>query len=340
MPALLPPHHPCQRSQPLIPPPTFFQDKTRPEENNNYSCSNYSSDDEGDIIMRESAAVADALLRKLAPVQPPAYQTEVPPVRKPQNPATTGPLLSRRLPPLPAIQIPPPPQLSTTRSRMHFNSLLIPQLQNSSKNLGKRRVNIRMGSAKPHNYSRPTPREQSGKGEQEKAQQPPGFPVYPSQRLAPIQQQQQQQQTEKYYYGYGGGYQHQNEQQQQQQATVSPFVGQGQGQADPRDNRHYYNLNTGGSTGGLVQQQQQPAIQVQRVAPSPPTNRGVVGKRRPGPPLVGPVPPERMRRNRGKGKAGQGQGCGHGGDHHGGWEEARVYGSGNLPEPGKELGAF
>lgn len=91
---------------------------------------------QNDIILRESAYIADKLLKRLTPAQPPSYQTEVVPVRQAARPdAPTAQILTPKSPQM--IQKPPAPQLS---SRMHFNSLPIPQLQDSGRYLGKRKA--------------------------------------------------------------------------------------------------------------------------------------------------------------------------------------------------------
>lgn len=116
-------------------------------------------DIQNDITLRESAYIADQLLKKLTPAQPVLDFREVPPKTSPmiQKPPPAKPVLHHsEVPPIrenrpeaptaqipspktsPMIQKPAPPQLSSTRARMHFNSLLIPQLKDTSR-LGKRK---------------------------------------------------------------------------------------------------------------------------------------------------------------------------------------------------------
>ena len=92
--------------------------------------SNMSQHDiQNDIILRESAFIADQLLKKLTPAKPVHHHTEVPPVRQNLPEAPTAQILSPKTSPM--IQKPPPPQLSSTRARTHFNSLLVPLLKDS-----------------------------------------------------------------------------------------------------------------------------------------------------------------------------------------------------------------
>ncbi|KAM7188099.1 hypothetical protein V8F33_010862 [Rhypophila sp. PSN 637] len=93
--------------------------------------STMSADDiHNDMILRESASIADQLLKKLAPAQPVFHHTELMPIRQNRAGAPTAQIISPKS--SPQIQKPPPPQLASMRSKMHFNNNLpIPQLKDA-----------------------------------------------------------------------------------------------------------------------------------------------------------------------------------------------------------------
>ncbi|KAM7213439.1 hypothetical protein V8F06_011177 [Rhypophila decipiens] len=83
-----------------------------------------------DMILRESAYIADQLLKKLAPAQPVFHHTELMPIRQNRAEAPTAQIISPKS--SPQIRKPPPPQLASMRSKMHFNNNLpIPQLKDA-----------------------------------------------------------------------------------------------------------------------------------------------------------------------------------------------------------------
>lgn len=110
---------------------------------NNMMTPNY-QDIQNDIILRESAYIADKLLKKLTPAQPVFHHTELVPIRQNRAEAPTAQIISPKTPPHTRIQKPAPPQMACVGSKLHFNNNLpIPQLK-GAKYLGRRKKTMEL----------------------------------------------------------------------------------------------------------------------------------------------------------------------------------------------------
>jgi len=295
--------------------------------------SNISQHDiQNDIILRESAFIADQLLKKLTPAKPVHHHTEVPPVRQNLPEAPTAQILSPKTSPM--IQKPPPPQLSSTRARTHFNSLLVPLLKDTS-HLGKRR-SFRSATTdsyptttssdnvepEPAPANHPTHRSQAwpsnspasssrnnlyvineentrdASHSQQQYRQP--FPQYPSQRLPPLPPSTSE--TKAAVEAQYKAYRNHNRQHENRNTSTRQ-------QLQPPPPRHPTtdNAQTNPAPSTRARSNTQGLILNQRL----PTTTSATGKRRPGQgisvtvPIIGPPPPGRRNRNRkGKGSAG------------------------------------
>lgn len=314
-----------------------------------------------DIILRESAYLAEQLLKKLTQVQSAPHHTEVPPV----------PPVHQSRQETPTAQIPSPlespmtekplsPVFSPTRARMHFNSLLIPQLQDTS-HLGKRK-SIRPTTANDYSTTtsassnaelEPAPlslrtqtwpstssknnrlysiNEESARDashSQQQYKQP--FPRFPSQRLPPLPPRTSETKAaiEAHYRNYRRqNRKHENTPSSRQQQLPPPPPPPKQQQKplnNPQTNqRCTITTTTTTERGGIILNQRLPST----------TSTTTTGKRRIEQgavivPVIAPPPPGRgsniSRKGKGKGSSGSG-GITIVNRGRGGWEEFNVHG--------------